>query len=39
MLTFLSSLFGGIVGFVKELVKTLIIDTMIGFILRPINLA
>lgn len=38
MLTFISNLFGGIVCFTKELVKTLIIDTIVGFILKPVGL-
>lgn len=33
------ALFGGIVGFIKELVRTLIVDTIIGFLLRPLSLA
>lgn len=38
MLTFISGLFGGFVCFVKELTKTLIIDTIVGFILKPVGL-
>ena len=37
MLTFLKTLFGGIVSFVQELFKTLVIDTIIGFILKPLS--
>lgn len=38
MFTFLAGLFGGVVGFFQELVKTLIIDTMVGIILKPLQL-
>lgn len=34
MLAFL----GGLFAFAKELVKTLIIDTIIGFMLKPVGL-
>lgn len=30
--------FGGLIAFAKELVKTLIIDTIVGLILRPVGL-
>lgn len=30
--------FGGLIAFAKELVKTLIIDTIVGLILRPAGL-
>lgn len=32
------ALFGSILNFVKEFVKTLIIDTMVGFLLTPVGL-
>lgn len=32
------ALFGSVVCFVKEFVKTFIIDTMVGFLLRPMAL-
>ena len=32
------ALFGSIFGFIKEFVKTLIIDTMVGFLLTPVGL-
>lgn len=35
MFTFIGALFGGMINFVKELVKTLIIDSIVGLILRP----
>lgn len=35
MFAFLGVLFGGAINFVKELVKTLIIDSIVGLILRP----
>ena len=35
MFTFLAGLFGGVVGFFQELVKTLVIDTIVGIILIP----
>lgn len=34
----LTAIFGGIFNFVKEFVKTLIIDTLVGLCLRPIGL-
>ena len=33
----LTAIFGGIFNFVKEFVKTLIIDTLVGFCLKPIG--
>lgn len=38
MLSFLACLFSSFVGFVQELTKTLIIDTIVGLVLRPIGL-
>ena len=38
MLSFLAGLFSSFVGFIQELTKTLIIDTIIGLVLRPIGL-
>lgn len=38
MFSFLAGLFGGLIGFVKELTKTLIIDSIVGLMLRPIGL-
>ena len=32
------SLFGSIFGFIKDFVRTLIIDTLVGICLRPIGL-
>lgn len=32
------SLFGGILGFITDFVRTLIIDTLVGICLRPIGL-
>ena len=32
------SLFGCLCSFIKDFVKTLIIDTLVGFCLRPIGL-
>lgn len=34
----IATLFGGFINFVKEFFKTLIIDTMVGFCLKPIGL-
>lgn len=34
----LTALFGSVLNFVKEFVKTLIIDTIVGFCLKPIGL-
>ena len=34
----LTALFGSFVCFVKEFFKTLIIDTLVGFCLKPIGL-
>lgn len=34
----LAALFGGIINFVKDFIKTLIIDTLVGFCLKPIGL-
>ena len=34
----LTAIFGGIFNFVKEFVKTLIIDTLVGFCLKQIGL-
>lgn len=36
MIAFLSSLFCGIISFTKELIKTLIIDTIVGIMLKPV---
>lgn len=36
MFAFLGTLFCGIINFAKELMKTLIIDTIVGFILKPV---
>lgn len=38
MLAFFQTLFVGFVGFVKEFVKTLVIDTLVGVVLRPAGL-
>lgn len=32
------TLFGGILGFIKDFFKTLIIDTLVGLCLKPIGL-
>lgn len=34
----ITTLFGSIVGFIQEFVKTFIIDTMVGFLLKPVGL-
>lgn len=34
----ITALFGGFLNFAKEFFKTFIIDTMVGFLLRPIGL-
>lgn len=31
-------LFGGIFMFIKDFIRTLVIDTMVGFLLRPVGL-
>lgn len=38
MIALITSLFGGVVCFMKELTKTLIIDTIVGIILKPAGL-
>lgn len=38
MLAFFQTLFVGFVGFAKEFVKTLVIDTLVGVVLRPVGL-
>lgn len=32
------ALFGSLLNFAKEFLKTFIIDTMVGFLLRPVGL-
>lgn len=34
----LIALFGSVVNFAKEVVKTFIIDTIVGFLLKPVGL-
>lgn len=34
----LTAIFGGILTFIKDFVKTLVIDTLVGFCLKPIGL-
>ena len=31
-------LFGGVLMFIKDFLRTLIIDTMVGFLLKPVGL-
>lgn len=34
----ITALFGSIFNFIKDFVKTLIIDTLVGFCLKPVGL-
>lgn len=34
----LTAIFGGMFNFIKDFVRTLIIDTLVGFCLKPIGL-
>ena len=34
----LTALFGSIFGFIKEVIKTFVVDTMVGFLLKHVGL-
>lgn len=38
MLAFFQTLFTGAISFIKEFIKTLVIDTLVGVVLNPVEL-